>query len=152
MNHGFPWSTLALMKHKLLPNSSRNSLTVMTPDSVDVNSWVELARPQRLVAVQGVAGAVGRGACSSAVTLSPLLLASVVVLALFLRLLLFPALHVMNAHQQAVVHQLQLGQKLGVQGGGGGGEAFISCQCQRKKVKRLLICSYVQYVNMLIIF
>ena len=70
---------------------------------------VELAGPQGLGAVQRVTGAVWGAAGHAAVTLA--LVLPFVILAL--HLLLLRPLHVVNPHQQAVIHQLQLGQQLG---------------------------------------
>src|SRR4029434_2170530 len=77
----------------------------MTPDGVHVDGGVKLARPQRLSAVQGVAGAVRRGARRSPVTLGTFLFPGVLLTALLLWLLLLPPLHVMDAHSPAACRQ-----------------------------------------------
>lgn len=87
---------------------SSRLLTFIAFDGVDVDGRIELSRWQRLGAVQGVAGAVGGRPNAPSVAL-PLLLGLII---LALHLLLLGSLHVVDPHQQTVVHELQLGQEL----------------------------------------
>lgn len=83
-------------------------LTFVAFYSVHVDGGVKLPGRQGLGAVQGVAGTVG--GCSNTAAIALTLLLGLVVFAL--HLLLLGPLHIVDAHQQAVVHELQLGQEL----------------------------------------
>lgn len=83
-------------------------LTFMAFNSIDVNVWIKLARSQGWGAVERVPRAVGRGPHRVGAVALPLLLPVL----LTLHLLLLGSLHVVDSHQQAVVHELQLGKKL----------------------------------------
>lgn len=85
-----------------------SALTFMAFNSIDINVWIKLAWSQGRRAVERVPGAVGRGPHRVGAVAFPLLLP----ILLTLHLLLLSSLHVVDSHQQAVVHELQLGKKL----------------------------------------
>lgn len=96
-------------------------LTVIAFDGVDVDGGIKLSGGQRLVAVQGVAGAVGGRSNTPSVTLA--LLVGVVVFALHVFLL--SSLHIVDPNQQTVVHELQLGQELRTREDGRGNQSRV---------------------------
>lgn len=83
-------------------------LTFIAFDGVNINGGIKLSRRQRLGAIKGIAGTVGRR--SNAASVAFALLLSLIVLTFHLFLL--SSLHVMDAHQQTVVHEFELGQEL----------------------------------------
>lgn len=100
-------------RHRLL-------LTFMTFHGIDINRRVKFPRAKEPGEAEEVARAVWRCAVGAEqVAAHPVILALLVLCPLLhLHLLLLCPVHIVDAHQQAVVHDLQLGQELGEVGEG----------------------------------
>lgn len=93
----------------------KKSLTVVALDRVDVHRGIKLSGAKEAAKVEGVPRAVRRGSKGAGerssthpIILILLLLSS----SLHLHLFLLCPLHIMDAHQQTVVHDLQGGKEL----------------------------------------
>ena len=82
---------------------------------INIDRGIELPGTEEARRAEEVAGAVrGRAVRAEQAAAHPVILALLVLCPiLHLHLLLLRPVHVMDAHQQAVVHDFQLGQKLG---------------------------------------
>lgn len=81
----------------------------MALDSININVWIKLPGSQGRGAVESISGAVRRGSDRVGAVALPFLFP---IILFTLHVFLFSSLHVVDSHQQAVVHELQLGQKL----------------------------------------
>lgn len=100
------------------PGKPRLLLTFMAFHSIDINRGIKLPRTKEPGKAEEVAGAVGRRAVGAEQAAAhPVVLTFLVLRPLLhLHLLLLGPVHVVDAHQQAVVHDLQLRQELGRRG------------------------------------
>lgn len=92
------------------------ALTFMAFHGIDVHGGVELSRAKEPGEAQEVARAVWRRAVGAELAATyPVILTFLLLCPLFhLHLLLFCPVYVVDAHQETVVHDLQLGQELNV--------------------------------------
>lgn len=90
-------------------------LTFMAFHGININRGIEFPRPKEPRKAEEVARAVRRCAIGAKqVAAHPIILTLLVLCPLLhLHLLLLCPVHIVDAHQQTVVHDLQLGQKLG---------------------------------------
>lgn len=90
------------------------ALTFMAFHGIDVHGGVELSRAKEPGEAQEVARAVWRRAVGAELAATyPVILTFLLLCPLFhLHLLLFCPVYVVDAHQETVVHDLQLGQEL----------------------------------------
>lgn len=89
-------------------------LTFMAFHGIDINGGVELPRAKEAGEAEEVARAVGRRAVGAEQVATQSVVLALLILSplLHLHLLLLCPVHIVDAHQQAVVHDLQLGQEL----------------------------------------
>jgi hypothetical protein len=89
----------------------RALLTFMTFHGIDINGRVELPRTKEPREAEEVARAVRRCAVGAEQTATHPIILTLLILCPFLHLhlLLLSSVHIMDAHQQAIVHDLQLG-------------------------------------------
>lgn len=91
-------------------------LTFMAFHGIDVNRRIKFPRAKEPGKAEEVAGTIRRGAVGAQQVAPHAIILTLLILCplLHLHLLLLGPVHIMDAHQQAVVHNLQLGQELGV--------------------------------------
>ena len=107
-------------------------LTFMAFNSININVWIKLARRQGRGAVERVSGTVGRGSDGVGAVAFPLLLPVVL---FTLHFFLLSSFHIVDSYQEAVVHELQLRQKL--EGGRRHGQLCLqSTQIPRKQAQK----------------
>lgn len=138
------WAQVGRRRARSGQGRPRLLLTVMAFHGININRGIEFPRTEEPRKAEEVAGAVRRCAIGAEQVAHAVILTLLVLCPLLhLHLLLLCPVHIVDAHQQAVVHDLQLGQKLGE----GRQKLYRASQWQLEREENILFNSALQFGN-----